>query len=307
MDDLKVYRSPKELIEILQRKGLTINKKKRAEKILTEINYFVLSYYAYIIKEPDNKDKYRQGATFNELYRLYQFDKDIKMLFLKYIIDVENEFKNALNHLISTKYGYNDRDYLRIENFDQHNRFTKRALGNVKEQLRQYGRRNDAVIHYQEKYGYVPFWVLSKVITMGAIRGLYEVLKPKDQMAIAKHVYDLELPNDPTYALEQMLALLVDIRNMSAHDEFVFDFKHKSACLPRLKEHDKFAIESEGRNDLLAVLISLKYVIEPRDYQVFLTKFNARIDTLVENCPSISREYFLSILDLPHNFMTLFN
>jgi abortive infection bacteriophage resistance protein len=307
MEDVKVYKTPKQLIQVLEKKGLKFNDKKRAEKILTEINYFILSYYAFIIKDEEDSLYYKEGATFNELYLLYLFDKDIKMLFLRYIIDVENEFKNALNHLISTRYGYIDSIYLQKENYNQNNRFLKRALGNVKEQLRQYGRYNPAVQHYQEKYGYVPFWVLSKVITMGAIRGLYEVLKPEDQMRVAKHVYDQEMPHQPTEALEQMLALLVDIRNLAAHDEFVFDYSHKSACLPRLKEHDRFAIENDGRNDLLAVLISLKYVIEPRDYQKFLTKFNALIDNLVEDCNTIDRPGFLKVLKLPHNYMTLIN
>ncbi len=307
MEEVKIYKSPEELIEVLERKNLTFKDKKRAKKILTEINYFILSYYAYIIKDENDKLRYKDGATFDELYSLYLFDKDIKMLFLRYIIDIENEFKNALNHLISTKYGYIDSIYLQKENYNQNNRFVKRALGNVRDQLRQYGRKNDAVIHYQEKYGYVPFWVLSKVLTMGAIRGLFEVLKPKDQDEVAKHVYDENLPKKPVETLENMLALLVDIRNMSAHDEFVFDYTHKNACLPRLKEHDKFAIEAGGRNDLLAVLISLKYLIEPRDYLRFLTKFNALIDNLVSECDSITREYFLQVLGLPHNYMSLIN
>jgi len=296
MEDVKVYKTPDQLIEIMLAKGLTIKDKKKAKKILTEVNYFILTYYSEILK--DKNGRFIKGATFEELHQIYIFDKDIKMLFLRILLDIENQFKTALNELISTRYGYRETAYLRDENYDKHNPHVKRCIHNIESQIEQYGKKNEAVAYYKDKYGYIPFWVLTKILTLGNIKNLFDILRPKDKLQVTKHIYDLELPTNPVETLQEMLYIFVDLRNKCAHDEFVFDYQHSHAMLPPLKEHKSIENPNIGHNDLLAFIISLKYVCQYEVYTNFLESFNKLLDNLDKASTLFDKDDYMRILSL---------
>ena len=62
---------------------------------------------------------------------------------------------------------------------------------------------------------------------MGAIRDLYFIMKPDDQDRIARILLEKEIPKRRVVILKKIIALLVDVRNMCAHDEMLIDFKNK--------------------------------------------------------------------------------
>ena len=64
----------------------------------------------------------------------------------------------------------------------------EKSLNTIKSQRRLYGEQNTAVKYYKDHYGYVPFYVLSKCLTFGAIKKLYNVMKQSDQSTICNEI-----------------------------------------------------------------------------------------------------------------------
>ncbi|MBR1539778.1 MAG: Abi family protein [Clostridia bacterium] len=50
------------------------------------------------------------------MFALYEFDKNIKAIFLKYILEIEVVIKSLIVNTFAEEYGVED--YLNVENFD---------------------------------------------------------------------------------------------------------------------------------------------------------------------------------------------
>ena len=104
----KVFRNLDEQIEILRAKGLMINDIEKTKMILLKENYFFVSGYRHLFMK-DGKDKYfMDGTTFEELYSTFVFDRNIRNIFFKNILIIENNVKSLISYQMSKKYGFKD-------------------------------------------------------------------------------------------------------------------------------------------------------------------------------------------------------
>lgn len=77
------------------KKNLEIQDEEYAKKILFKIGYFPLvNGYKEVYKNPVT-NQFQDGITFEDIYELYQFDNDLRSIFIKYILMVE---RNSLKH-----------------------------------------------------------------------------------------------------------------------------------------------------------------------------------------------------------------
>ena len=105
MARLKEFKTIDEQIEILKDKGLSFNDEALAKKILLRENYFFISGYRDAFYK-SNKDKaFINGATFEELYALFMFDRNIRNILFKNLLIVENNLKSIFSYQLSRKYG----------------------------------------------------------------------------------------------------------------------------------------------------------------------------------------------------------
>ena len=115
----KLFSTIEEQIKILDSRGLNVSDPGVKDVLEKENYYNVINGYKelFIDKTYTGTDeKYKDGADFNELYSLYLFDRKIKNIFIKYILEIENNVKTVIAHDFSEKYGHDN--YLKISNFD---------------------------------------------------------------------------------------------------------------------------------------------------------------------------------------------
>ena len=77
----KKFKNLEEQIEILKYKGMTITDEEYAKKILLRENYFFLSGYRYPLMRSMTDKHFLPGVTFEELYSLFLFDREIRNIF----------------------------------------------------------------------------------------------------------------------------------------------------------------------------------------------------------------------------------
>ena len=175
----KVFKTLDEQISILKEKGLVIEEEEKVKDILLRENYFFISGYRHLFMNSYKDTMFIKGTTFRELYAMFLFDRSIRNIFFKYILIIENNMKSIFSYSLSKKYGYRDKEYLNLKNFSQDPmkvRQVKDVLSKMKRQIRLNGMQHTATQHYMQRYGYIPLWILVKVLSFGIISELYSIL-----------------------------------------------------------------------------------------------------------------------------------
>lgn len=101
---IKPYLSIEQQIDHLKNKEkMTINNVAFAKKVLSRINYYHLSGYWYNLY--DNNKEFIPGTTFEQIYKLYQFDCKLRFLITQLLKDLELKFKAHIANYIGEQWG----------------------------------------------------------------------------------------------------------------------------------------------------------------------------------------------------------
>ena len=198
-------------------------------------------------------------------------------------------------------------------NFDQTNEHLEEKLQKIKKQIKTFGKKNTAVNHYKQNHGFIPFWVLSKCLTMGVIRDLIYILKPSDLSIIINSVLEKPIEKKPVRKAKAMIAFFADIRNMCAHDEMLINYKHRRLTISPVDEHNSINCKKDsngnyvqGLNDLTALIISIKYFVNRTMYNEFIQNISSCINSCYKKIKDVvSKEAFLDYIGLPKDYEDL--
>ena len=300
----KIFRTLDEQVDIFKRRGLVVDNEERARQILFRENYFFISGYRHLFTQEGKKDLFLEGTTFEELYATFVFDRRIRNVFFKNILIVENNIKSIMSYQLSKKYGYKEKDYLDVKNFSSDSMQVRQVhdvLNKVRRQIRINGSKHTATYHYINNYGFIPLWILVKVLSFGIMSEFYDILKIEDKEEIAKS-YNLD-----TETLRIYLALLSNFRNVCAHEDILYDHRVQRS-IPDCEYHkllDIQKIEEEyifGKNDLFSLVIILKYMLTCDEFSLMIDEIKREVDTLDEKVSTVPLETILNKIGFPSNF-----
>lgn len=300
----KIFKTLDEQIEILQNKGLIINDIDNAKQILFRENYFFVSGYRHLFMRSSKENIFIKGTTFDELYATFVFDRRIRNIMFKYILIIENNMKSIISYQLSKKYGIKERDYLNPKNFTQDgikSRQVNDVIAKMKRQIRVNGKQHTATLHYLSNYGYIPMWILVKVLSFGIISELYNILKAEDAYSIAEY-YNLQPDSLSIY-----LAILSNYRNVCAHEDILYDHRTQRS-IPDTKYHYLLDIEATdeeynyGKNDLFAVIIIMKFMLQPTEFHDLIYEIGYEIDVLDGKVDTVPLNLILNKIGFPNNW-----
>jgi len=301
----KTFKNLDEQIEILRHKGLVIDDVDYAKEVLLRENYFFLSGYRHLFLKKDGSRKFIYGTNFRELHGLFNFDRQLRNILFKNILIVENNIKSILSYVMSKNHGFKEQHYLNADNFvkDQSRaRQINDLLRKMKRQINVNGKQHAATSHYINNYGYIPLWVVVKVLSFGIVGELYSILQREDQEEIAD-IYNVSVSN-----LSNYLTITANYRNLCAHEDLCFSNKtHKK--IEHTKYHDLLNIprdeENEyvyGTNDLFAIIIIMKQILKDEDFVLMMNEISYELDVLDGKLESIEITDVLEIMGFPINY-----
>lgn len=305
----KQFKNLDEQLEIFKYKGLTINDEEYAKEVLLRENYFFLTGYRHLLMQKDNPKNYIKGATFEELYSLFLFDRQFRNLLFKNLLIVENNAKSIFSYQLSKKYGYKENDYLKPANFDmspEKSRQVNDLIKKMKRQVRVNGYQHSATMHYLNNYGYIPLWVLVKVLSFGIISEFYSILKQDDKIAISK-IYNIDVTDLTNY-----LSILANYRNVCAHEDILYENKTQRE-INNTVYHMLLGIEkkdgeyTKGKNDLFALIIILRQILTNEDVKNLILELDRLIENLKMNLHTIPIEKVLDRMGFPVNWKEIAN
>ena len=301
---MKVFKTIQEQISILESKGLIIDDYLFTEDILIRENYFFISGYRHLFLKSPKDRNFIKGTTFRELYALFNFDRQVRNIVFKNLLIIENNLKSIISYQLSKKYGFREKDYLKPENFTKvpdKQRQLSDTLKKMKRQIRVNGAQHSATSHYLKNYGYIPLWVVVKVLSFGIVGELYTVMKREDQEEIA-NIYDLSINNLLTY-----LPILSNYRNLCAHEDILYDHRTQK-IIGDTRYHDGLDIPTTdgeyiyGKDDLFALIIILKQLLRPDEFRLLINELSYEIDILCGKLKVINIGKVLDTMGFPRNF-----
>lgn len=301
---IKTFKTIEEQIEILKSKGLAIDDYSYTKDILLRENYFFISGYRHLFLKSAKDRMFIPGTEFKELYAMFNFDRQIRNIFFKNILIVENNAKSIFSYQLSRKYGIKEKNYLNPANFDRSSDKVKQVndlLKKIKRQIRINGGQHTATMHYMNNYGYVPFWVVVKVLSFGLISELFTILKYEDQKEIAE-TYGVNVNSLLVY-----FPILANFRNLCAHEDIMYNHKTQRS-IEDTKYHAYLNIDKTdgeyvyGKDDLFALVIILKQLLREEDFTLLINELSYEIDILDGKIHSIEINKVLDSMGFTTNF-----
>ena len=270
---MKEYKNNEELIDYLISKNVIVNDRELALKNIEKYSYYsIINGYKAVFK--DENSNYNANTSFEEIFALYEFDKNIKAIFLKYTLEIEVIIKSLMANTLAEEYGIEN--YLTLENLDEtaDEELVNEFIVKIEKEIYDNYIKHPAIKHYKDTYNFVPPFVLTKILTFGAISRYYSLLKQSDRQKISKY---FKLSDK---LLRQILINLTMVRNISAHSDRLFNYRNKYDI--SFKNIEKDYNRKEYLCNLYMIIKSMKVLLDEEKYQEFENLLNREIEKLKE-------------------------
>jgi len=175
---IKIPLTIQDQISFLKQQGLIIPNLESASKILQTVSFYRLSGYTLPFKQPHHSlgpRKFKENITFELIWHIYQFDKELRLLVSDAIEAIEITFRTSLVNTMSLLYGshwYLDREL--FKNQRHYASFLKGVDQIVRDKAEVF------IKHYYDQYHspvYPPIWMLVECLSFGTCSKLFRNLK----------------------------------------------------------------------------------------------------------------------------------
>lgn len=252
--------------------------------------YSVVNTYKYVFKKDDKT--YFENVHFDEIYSLYNFDKNIRAIFLKYALEFELKIRGIMGNILAKNYGI--KDYLNKENFDElaDENDINNIIGSINDEIDRNKGKHPAITHYNQTYDFVPPFVAIKILSFGQISRLYGLLKQSDRNEIAKKF------NISPKLLKQILVNMTLARNICAHSDRLFSFHSK--FFMTFKLIDSTYKGKNNSTNLYMLIRSMEKFLNEQDYNDLINLIDVEYRKLDESIKSINASIILKIMGYPN-------
>lgn len=311
---MKGFKTFNQQLTILRSRGMIVPTDGSPKRFLEQENYYnVINGYKDLFLQKDSRGRaivpetYLQGTHFNELKALFLFDRELRFLFLKYLLIFENSFKTAISYEFSRKYPKAN-SYLEIANYrDDDPKGVLKQISILTKTIHDNVGSKSAIKHYIEDHGSVPLWVLVNYLTIGNLSYLYSALKDSEKNSIAKYYSDkYEKQYRPTNRLrissedmESALKIFNLVRNQCAHDERLFNSDYKNIRVSNIANY--FRITNYNNRRIVVAILYLKAMLNKSYYKKFHSELNEVFSKYRNSFQTVSFDNILDIMGIDLN------
>lgn len=212
---------------------------------------------------------------------------------MKYCLEIETVIKSIMANQISKVYGV--KEYLNTSNWDSsiNDDIKEKLFNKINNEIEKDYNTHTAVTHYIDQYGFVPPFVLVKILTFGVASSYYGLLKQSDRQAIAKYFKISDK------LLKQILKNLTTIRNVAAHSDRLYNYTSKFYLSFKLIDNEY--IKSDNITNLYMVIRCMEKLLTNEQYDDLYNSISKEIEKLDKNLNSISIDKVMNIMGFPMN------
>lgn len=284
---MKFVKQPTDLqgqLQKLKSRGLIVLDDAQAISLLQNVGYYRLAGYAYPLLDFPARKVFKSGTTLDQILRLYDFDRSLRLLLLDAIERFEVSLRSRI--VAQTCSAWGAHWFMNAIRFHPQFHFVRF----IEQVEREMGVRYDPITmlrilptfhaetfvqHYYAKYGdphLPPFWMTAEVLTLGSLSKLYKGIGDSAIKASMASPFGV-----PAKMFEGWLHSLAHLRNISAHHgrlwNRIFSIKPPMAQKHRGIMHAPNKLEGH-----LVVLVDSLDVIHPghsfrQDFKALLARY----------------------------------
>jgi abortive infection bacteriophage resistance protein len=273
MSCLKSPKTYAEQLALLKSRGLVVSDEGFALHVLAHHNYYRLSAYRFPLTEAGDADRFLPGMTFETLWSLYAFDRQLRLMVSEALKRVEISVRSHWAYVLGHAHGSQAFELSSV--FSNPVRHTD-ALRKLDEELA----RSDEpfVSHYRTRHGMArpPIWAACEVMSFGLLSRFYaNVARDRDKKDIARP-YRL-FPE----TMKSLLEHTCHVRNLCAHHSRLWNRRFTiTLTLPQSQPKEILSSlnweEDRRIYNTLVILGHMLDVIEPGH------TWSSRLRTLIE-------------------------
>lgn len=286
----KPYLSVENQKDLLLARRLIVDDADLLYETLNSISYYRLSAYIYPFRINGDPDQNLLPATtFDTVFKLYSFDRKLRLLIFDAIERIEIAFRARLTLALSKEKGnnwYHDENH-----FEDMDKFYK----SISIFRNEYKKSKEVFIkHFQEKYNesqFPPSWIALEICSLGQISSLFTNLKNKNDKQKVADFFELKYP-----VLESWLHSISYIRNICAHHSRIWNRSLGiRPVFPAKKHFNWLKNKNVYNNRIYYFLVVLKYllnIVHPKN------SFGNKLLALLNEYKSLD----LSPMNFPENW-----
>ena len=278
----KPFRTVNEQVQILESRNLIVGDDS-SHYLRREGYYDIINGYKDLFldnkpQSPGQTDHFADTVTFEDIYTLFLFDRNLRFLMFEGLAKAEAVFKTACSYCFMGEHRTETNPYLNVGNYDQSKTGSANKLINaVFNKIRNNNDGNhpkkekDYIRHCMISHGgEVPLWVLANDLSFGQMKWFFQVLDKHMQIKISEEItniyrhtrqgqHDIRQHeyNIKTDRLQRILNRLVFFRNICAHDERLFCAKY----------------DNRVNESVFAAINDLRFFLDKDDYIAFYKRF----------------------------------
>ena len=280
---LKPFKTIQEQIEILKSRGLIIENETAAKSFLLENNYYRISGYSLTLR---TNDIFHEGATFENIIDIYNFDHELRHILLKYTEIIEVKLKSAFAYKFPEKYGATG--YLNPNNFTDPMKHQEIILKAEKLKIQRLPHEAYLKHFINDLQENVPLWAYVDLFSISDISLLYKISTDDIKKSIA---LTFNIEEQKYKLLENFMHSVTILRNLCAHDSRIYNrlFEQK----PKLssKEKELLIIKEDGTVDnehLFSFILIMKRLLNQDQFKSMLNE----IASLSQKINFVNMEYY---------------
>lgn len=248
-----------EQIERLRSRGMVITDETTARELLLDLGYYRLGFYWFPMEKSypqrDNRTHlFKDGSTFDESVRLYEFDKALRHLLAVYLEDIEVSLRTKVIYLVSNKYKDNPSWFV------DNDVVLSPMITTLEKKYKTDIVKNDVIAQHVKNHPedkYAPAWKTLEYLSFGDLIRLIDNLKCEELRRQIHLCYgltdDMSFPN--------YIEVIREMRNNCAHGHPLFDLKLRKSL--RAGKFRKVLKGDQGElySNLKGVLLVIQYFL----------------------------------------------
>lgn len=319
----KPFQTHNKQLKILRSRNLIIKNGSKAKAILIRENYYqLINGYKKIFLDPvetkKRKDDYfKSGTTFEQIYALYEFDRNIRHILLKYMLICENSLKSKISYHFSSEHIKEPFPYLNINNF-QTNSFEKSSslialLSDVTKNNTDAKNRRGPFYHYFHKHQELPLWVLVTKLSLGQTCNLFYNLPSHIQSSIIDSVKHEFKHNSSQFCnfissnyiddFAKVINTIKAFRNMCAHEGKIYDYIATNKNAKPIRTTFFYLASSPAfQGNVYSLILLLRFFLSRKHYISLVRLIISEIAELKDELPSSIFSEVVKSMGFPKNW-----
>lgn len=269
----KPFKPYSDLVSILESRGMDIEDRARAERKLAQVGYYRFTGFSFpcrvyakdatgnLICNPhksrfiERTDQFVEGTTFDKVFKLYLFDKNLRLLMLDAIERIEVYMRSIIAHEMGfhSPTAYIDQTFINPRAIAKWNQWQQKhndAISNSTQECISWHKATNRTM---------PFWVVIEAWDFGLMSHYFSYLNGKYQNKICARIDKSILP----YMLENWLREINTLRNRCAHHTRIWNQStNNNLEMPQTGPLSTVNWGPKGKSRLFGLILIMWFLVE---------------------------------------------